>query len=63
MHTEATFPEHASNFPRDRADPIAQGLSNIGVTLEDIIDFHYNNRIFNNESMSRNNRHAVSRRP
>lgn len=45
MQTEATFPRHASGLPRDRADARAQGLTNIGPTLEDIVDFHYNNRI------------------
>jgi hypothetical protein len=30
MQTEATFPRHASNLPRDRTDAIAQGLINIG---------------------------------
>lgn len=58
--TEATFTRYASNLPRDRADAIAQGLINIGggyyrlpLQLSHI----------NNESMSRNYRHAVRRRP
>jgi hypothetical protein len=45
MQTEANFPPHAYNLPRDRADAIAQGIFSMGPTLEDIVDFHYNNRI------------------
>ncbi|KAF8813497.1 hypothetical protein BYT27DRAFT_7335105 [Phlegmacium glaucopus] len=43
MQTEATFPPHASSLPRNRADAIAQEFT--GPTLEDIMDFHYENRI------------------
>lgn len=43
MQNESTFPREAYSLPRNRADAIVQGLT--GPTLEDIIGFHYENRI------------------
>lgn len=43
LQNETTLPPHASSLPQDRAAAIAQGF--IGATLEDIIEFHYKNRI------------------